>query len=539
MHLEENDQFYYDPQAAERPINFIQGYVCHYEDRYAGKPFLLLDWQKELIRNVFGWHSVATKLRRFQQSYIEIGKGAGKSPLLSAIGLYELLAANVDSPQIYSIATDFIQANVTFENAKRFIHNSPKLAKLCDAGKLLVKQFSIEYPKNNGTWKILSGTAEGRHGLRPTCVLFDEVHEQGTQRKLYDAMQSNMTKRSNAVFWMATNAGCDRNSLCWQLHEEAVAVLEGRSTDTTLYPVIYAAGPNDPIDDPATWKKAIPSLGQTITEAALTTEYKRAKANPALEARFRRFFMGQWVQGTDKWLDMAAWDACTKAFRLQDVKELPLYLGLDMSLNDDVSALVLVWVGKERLYVRTRQWIPKGSAQKYEEQDGTPYKQWAKAGFITILDSDTVNDKVQARIARHICKLAKTYNVKCLAYDRYKANRTISLCERQNVPCIDVKQTLDTLSPACFELERRLKERSITLFPNASMRFQAANAEVMTDKNGLMRPVKEASKGKYAGRRGCKIDSVVATVTALTQVLVENRAEAGGNQVWQGELFLI
>lgn len=509
----------FDAKAAERPIRFIEGYCCNYVDKWAGKPFILLDWQKELIREVYGTIDQDTRIRKYNQTWLEIAKGSGKSPLLACIGVYELVAAEVNAPEVYSIAADSLQARITFDTGQNIINASPKLFELVKAGKLLLRQFTTEYLPNNGVWRLLAGTAEARHGMRPSCVLFDEVHEQGSHRGLFDAMQTNAAKRDNSVVWCATNSGASKDSLCWDIHKEAKAVMAGKLPKSKMLPVIYAAPKSDPIDDPATWRKANPSIGTTISLEAVEAEADRAKHTPHAEARFRRFFLSQWVSDAGKWLNMDEWDKCTRKLDTKELVDAPCFLGLDLSLNDDLSALAIVWLKDDHLYVKFRQWLPADTARKYEARDGVPFMQWQAEKAIALLNTPTVDDHAHRRIANRVKKLAKTNTIDSVAFDRYKATRTISILEKAGIPCIPVKQTIDVLSPACFELERRLKQGSMSVYPSGCARWQAGNVEVMADNNGLIRPVKQNRKAGYAGTRGSKIDAIAALVTALTQVV--------------------
>jgi phage terminase large subunit-like protein len=517
----------FDAKAAERPIRFIESYCCNFVDKWAGKPFILMDWQKELIRQVYGTIDQDTGIRAYNQTWLEIAKGSGKSPLLAAIGVYELLASEVRGPEVYSIACDSLQARITFDTGQKIITASPKLFELVKAGKLLLRQFTTEYLPNNGEWRLLAGTAEGRHGMRPSCVLFDEVHEQGNHRGLFDAMQTNAAKRDNSVIWCATNSGSTKDSLCWDIHVEAKAVLDGTRPNSKMLPVVYAAPRSDPIDDPATWRKANPSIGTTISLEAVAAEAERAKHTPHAEARFRRFFLSQWVSDAGRWLDMDQWDKCTSTFSTKELVDAPCFCGLDLSLNDDLSALAIVWLKDNHLYVKFRQWVPAETAKKYESRDGVPFTQWQTEKAVTLLDTATVDDRCHRRIAGRVKKLAMIHKINSVAYDRYKATRTISIIEKAGIPCIAVKQTIDVLSPACFELERRLKEGTITIYPSGCARWQASNVEVIADNNGLIRPVKQNRKAGYAGTKGLKIDAIAALVTALTQVVRVQIASEG------------
>ena len=95
---------YYDKDQADYVVNFIQC-LCHTKGRWAGKPFLLMPWQEEIIRNIFGILKPNGK-RQFTTAYIEIPKKNGKSELAAAIALYLLFGDDEASPEVYGAAAD-------------------------------------------------------------------------------------------------------------------------------------------------------------------------------------------------------------------------------------------------------------------------------------------------------------------------------------------------------------------------------------------------------------------------------------------------
>ena len=48
----DREDFYFDWQKADKIKNFIQS-MKHSEDEFAGKQFILMDWQKFLLYNIF------------------------------------------------------------------------------------------------------------------------------------------------------------------------------------------------------------------------------------------------------------------------------------------------------------------------------------------------------------------------------------------------------------------------------------------------------------------------------------------------------
>lgn len=70
--------------------------------------------------------------------------------------------------------------------------------------------------------------------------------------------------RMQPLYFLITTAGNDTNSICYEVHQKAKDILEGRKSDHTFYPVIYGADEGDDWTDPEVWKKANPSLGITV-----------------------------------------------------------------------------------------------------------------------------------------------------------------------------------------------------------------------------------------------------------------------------------
>ena len=44
---------HYDTDAADYAVMFIES-LCHTKGTWAGKPFELIDWQEQIIRDLFG-----------------------------------------------------------------------------------------------------------------------------------------------------------------------------------------------------------------------------------------------------------------------------------------------------------------------------------------------------------------------------------------------------------------------------------------------------------------------------------------------------
>lgn len=71
---------HYDKDKADRAVAFIE-HLCHTKGKWAGQPFLLLPWQEQIVRDLFGIVKGNGK-RQFLTAYIEIPKKNGKQLVL-------------------------------------------------------------------------------------------------------------------------------------------------------------------------------------------------------------------------------------------------------------------------------------------------------------------------------------------------------------------------------------------------------------------------------------------------------------------------
>src|ERR1035437_9994816 len=80
------DVYYFDQEAADYRVHFFS-LLRQYQGQWAGQPFVLQDWQAYIVRQLFGWKSIATGLRMYRKAYIEIPRKNGKSTLAAGLAL--------------------------------------------------------------------------------------------------------------------------------------------------------------------------------------------------------------------------------------------------------------------------------------------------------------------------------------------------------------------------------------------------------------------------------------------------------------------
>ena len=199
-----------------------------------------------------------------------------------------------------------------------------------------------DYTPTNSFYQVLSAEAYSKHGFNIHGVVFDELHTQ-PDRKLFDVMtKGSGDARMQPLYFLITTAGTDTNSICYETHQKAKDILEGRKIDPTFYPVIYGAAEDDDWTDPEVWKKANPSLGITVTIDKVQAACDSARQNPGEENAFRQLRLNQWVKQSIRWMPLEKWDGCSFAVNPDELEGRVCYGGLDLSSTTDITAFVLV-----------------------------------------------------------------------------------------------------------------------------------------------------------------------------------------------------
>jgi len=161
----------YDRDKADMAVSFIEC-LCHTKGTWAGKHFKLLDWQEQIIRDVFGIVK-PNGYRQFNTAYIEIPKKNGKSELAAAVALLLTCGDGEQRAEVYGCASDRQQASIVFEVAADMVRMCPALNKRV---KILAATKRIVYLPTNSFYQVLSAEAYSKHGFNVHGVVYDELH---------------------------------------------------------------------------------------------------------------------------------------------------------------------------------------------------------------------------------------------------------------------------------------------------------------------------------------------------------------------------
>ncbi len=562
-------------------------FVCDFVERLpttdTGKSFQLYPWQRDAIMEFYstmvpesGTDGRDQLIRQYWYLYLEISKKNGKSELAAALGLYHLLGDGELNAEVYICAADRDNAGIVFNAAVFMATSASWTAKMIARGELKIidSQKRMIYRRRvrtgNGGYKwvkvgelrAVSSEAYSKHGYKPSCVIFDELHAQ-PNRDLWDIMTAGSgSGRRQPVWIVLTTAGDDpdRTSIGWEVHEKAVAVrdarqlrriqAEGGNPRTVLslrhvedadmaeaqaallerdlpnwLPILYgltAMFGDDPDDlkkidiwDENLWYLCNPSLGKHLRLRNIRMEAKDARQSEAAEKLFRWLRLNQWISiKAVGWIslslyDKTQWGPSKKADRaewLDKLRGLSCYGGVDLSTSKDLTAFVLLFppqLGLDCAVLLPFIWRPRGTVEAAERRDHVPYRDWARAGFIELCEGDIID---YSMVEDRIRWAKESFDLKMVGFDPF-LSRTITQRLSPLVDIIEIPQDLKNMSPAMKEIEDMMTRHQLLHIHNTCFRWNFGNVRNYVDGNGNCKPVKNRSPGR--------IDAAVASIIVM------------------------
>ncbi len=499
----------YSEAHANHAMNFIQQLKLT-KGKWAGQPFILLPWELDLIKKVFGTLR-EDGTRQYKTVYVEIGKKNGKSELGAAIALYMLCADGEENAEVYVAACDRQQASIIFNTSINFVEGNRTLSRLTKTVRSIKR---IVYPRTGSFYQVLSSDVKSKSGLNVSCVILDEIWTYPNPDLAKMLTTGSGDAREQPLFIYLTTAGNKLTGYGWDMHCKAKDILAGRRIDPTFLPIIYGLEEKDDWEDEKNWYKANPSLGHTIKIDRVREAFEQAKQDIGDEALFKQLRLNMWLKQDIKWMHMDVWGKCSFPVDPEKLKGRECYGGLDLSSSIDITAFVLVFPPIEtddKYYVIPYFWIPEENMSLRVKRDHVPYDIWEKQGFIKTTEGNVIH---YGFIEKFIEDLGTKYNIKEIAFDRWGSVQMVQNLEGMGFAVVPFGQGFKDMSPTSKRMMELTMEKKIAHGGHPVLNWMMDNIHIRTDPAGNIKPDKSKSIEK--------IDGVVAMIMALDRAIRNN-----------------
>ena len=425
--------------------------------------------------------------------------------LSAGIALYLLVADGEQGAEIYSAATTRDQARIVFDEAKRMVGSSPALKRRVQ---VLINNLNVEASASR--FMPLSSDASSMDGLNVHGAIIDELHAHKT-RHVVDVLETATGARRQPLLFEITTAGYDRHSICFEHHDYAIKLLEGTLQDDSWFAFIASADEGDDWTDPKVWRKANPSFGLSVKEDDLARKAEKAIALPGAQNAFRRMHLNEWTEQAERWIDLAAWDACNGPVDLEQLRGKTCFGGLDLSTTTDVTALAWVFPPEGRWPLARAVALLRARGEPPQARRARPraLRPLVPAGL------HRGHARQRRRLRRHRAahpRRSALFQVKEIAYDPWNATHIALRLQDEGATMVEFRQGFRSMAAPTRELEKLIVSRKLAHGGNPVTRWMAANVAVAQDPAGNLKPAKDKSTER--------IDGIVALIMAIGRAIV-------------------
>ena len=530
--LIENPNIYYDDGAVHGFIKY-----CEFELTLTdGSDLHLLDSFKLWAEQIFGWYyfversvyqpnegsqggHYVTKLikkRLVTKQYLIVARGAAKSMYAACIQAYFM---NVDTSTTHQITTSptMKQAEEVMSPFRTAITRSrgPLFRFLTEGSlqnttgsrsqrvKLASTKKGIENFLTGSLLEIRPMTINKLQGLRPKISTIDEWLSGDIREDVVGAIEQGASKLEDYLIVAISSEGTVRNGSGDTVKMELASILRGEYLAPHVSIWHYKLDEIEEVSDPATWLKANPNLGKTVTYETYQLDVERAEKAPASRNDILAKRFGIPMEGYTYFFTYEE----TLPHRTREFWGMPCALGADLSQGDDFCAFTLLFPFQNYSFgVKTRSYITTLTLMKLPGAMRAKYEEFISEGSLHVLDG-TVLDMMEVYEDLEAFIQHNEYDVRCLGFDPYNAKEFVTRWEAENGPfgIEKVIQGARTESVPLGELKILAEERKL-IFDQDLMSFAMGNAVTLEDTNGNRKLMKKRAEEK--------IDNVSAMMDA-------------------------
>ncbi|WP_299939413.1 terminase TerL endonuclease subunit [uncultured Nitratireductor sp.] len=504
----------------QRAVDYLRS-LKHPKSRKPDKAFQLDPWQEEIVRKVYGPCDEHGN-RIVRNVVIMVGRGNRKTSLAAAFAMLHTDGPEaVPGGEVLFAAADQKQAKIGHAEVEGIILASEKpVWRKGSVRERYSEDTHIKFQTHinriafpNRSWmEALSNDAGTQHGRTPVLSISDEIHA-WRKRDLWDVIRTGLAKIDNSLSVVITTAGRGQDNIAFEVIDYARKVARGDIDDPAWLPVLYELPADADWKDESLWHLANPGLAYGYPSmAGLRQLAREAEHKPADRDAFRNLHLNQWLDYSESpFVEMAIYDEGAGVVDLDDKEadQEPCWLGVDLSSNSDLTAVVAAWGDPESGY-EVHPWFfcPADNLRRRAERDGVPYPTWAEDGLITPTPGNVVDFRAVANCIR---ELNARFNVQENAFDPHLARVMMAELQDDGLPVVEFRQGWVTMAPAVKELERAIIGRKFRHGGHPILRWHFANIALDEDKAGNI----SFHKGKSKDR----IDGAVATAMAVGRAM--------------------
>lgn len=510
----DNPRYIYDTTDAEQRIDFMENCIRLTKSPFYGKPMKLMLWQKAFIETVYSFKLAdrtytdalgnEKHVDRFQKIVLLIARKNAKSETCSGLELTESVIGNEGADLVCS-SNDDVQASILYD--------------AIDTMRLMIDPEQIDTRKNQRYIKILatnskifklSDRTRNKEGRNIDFAVIDEVHEM-KDNVILKSIEQSQSLKDNPKLIIITTEGFVNDGALDEILRDCRRVINGEDDGIAaerLLPWLYTQDSEQEIwQNEKTWQKSNPSLGIIKKWDYLRTQIDQARKSKADRVFVLSKDFNFKQNNAAAWLNIEDYKYTAK-YDLESFRGAVCLGAVDLSETTDMTSAKILLMRKDdrTKYIYQHYFIPESKLTDADDKAaGAKYKEWAKAGLLTICEG---NDIDLTLVADWFFQLYKDFGIRLYlcGYDVKFSKEFLKRMDEYGFDCEIVIQNKQTLSNAMKLCEADLKAQFVNYNENEIDAWCLGNAAIDVDNLGNCQAV------KIAGQPNKRIDGAVTLI---------------------------
>lgn len=505
----DDDKYFFDVDEANKVYKFISKLTLDKGKR--GQKVKLLRFQFNIITSILCVKNRETGFRRFKEGHFNIGRKNGKGSLITWIMVYLFFTESVFGAEYIIVANTRDQASNLYNSILITIKSNKTLMKYV---KITESKKMIERKKFNTTLRVLSNDGSNLDSYASYIVVLDEIHEYKSD-EAYSKLITGMGLWDEPIMFTTTTAsgGEDEENLEYQMYSYSKKIENNEIDDETFFYDIYESEKDCEIMNVEEWIKANPALGIFKKLDDFIKLAKKATTMKVFENKFRRLYLNQHVSTNDikNAINMELWNKCLRDIKLEDLKNMKAWNGMDLSSKNDITGFVQCFYDNsiDKYIIYPHLFTARDTLQEREELDKNPYSRWVKEGLIQAFEGRYVKFN---ELLEYIMNLDNDNQTEKLGFDRWGSPTILNVLE-SNWNIVPLGQGTATMTQAINVFENLLNDERLIIANNEVFNFMAKNCIAIVSEGGV----------KYSKLKSeFKIDGIIAMLMALMLAVEDN-----------------
>lgn len=441
--------------------------------------------------------------RKYEKSVLLIARKSGKSFLVSLIFVLLLLLEPQNS-EFYSVAPDRELSSIVKKELGKIIESSPAIT---DKFKIIKSEITCLI--NNSKMVALATSDNRLDGRKANVYVADEV---GALKNRYpiEAMESSQLSMLNRTGILISTAYQSTDNPMTQEVEYAEKVLDGIIEDESCFALLYKP------DNPKEWMtdEALYQANPLCYDVPENYDFLVKKRDKAIEmtsarSNFLTKHLNIFVDGDVSEAYMNIDDLQPNKIDYFDWRGKEVYIGVDLSLTTDNTAVSMVHYDfeKQKYYTKSWSFIPEDGVADKIQKERVDYHLMRDSGWAYFCGDRVIDYRF---VEDFIMSLEKKYDVKIkgIGYDKYQAISSMRrISEEAGYEAIEVVQAPLNLHSTFKTIKEHVLKGNFHYEKNDLLEIHFKNARQVESNNLDMYVNKKKSSGK--------IDMLFSTADAV------------------------